>query len=344
MSSDTGDNNGRDQLCGDGASGGKISSKNECTSCEQNNIDTITKVLNSLALPDDKSICSCCGKEGNSDNMNTCNKCKMVKYCNAACKKKHRTKHKKACERRVAELHEEALFKEHPPNEECPICMQPLPHEPNVSSFMSCCGKTICSGCIYSIEMESKAKDLCAFCRTPHSSSYEEEIERINKLIDKGNGEAYYSLGGGYLNGELGLPQDMTKATELFLKAGELGYAEGYYNCGVNYCTGRGVEVDMKKANYYFELAAMNGHIKSRHNLGAYEGNDDNYHRATKHYIIAAKAGYDASLERVKIGYKLGLVTKDEYASTLRAYHERRKEMKSDMRDEAKEMGYGQTN
>ena len=42
--------------------------------------------------------------------MNTCNKCKMVKYCNAACKKKHRTKHKKKCERRVAELHDEQLY------------------------------------------------------------------------------------------------------------------------------------------------------------------------------------------------------------------------------------------
>ena len=36
----------------------------------------------------------------------------LVKYCNAACKKKHRKKHKKACERRVAEMHDEKLFKE----------------------------------------------------------------------------------------------------------------------------------------------------------------------------------------------------------------------------------------
>lgn len=51
-----------------------------------------------------------------------CNKGKMVKYCNAACKKKHRHKHKKDCEqslriaaRRVAELHEmEMLSKKTP--------------------------------------------------------------------------------------------------------------------------------------------------------------------------------------------------------------------------------------
>jgi len=37
------------------------------------------------------SVCANCGKEGSSDEINNiCNKCKMVKYCNAACKKKHR--------------------------------------------------------------------------------------------------------------------------------------------------------------------------------------------------------------------------------------------------------------
>ena len=38
--------------------------------------------------------CAACGKEGEDDNMNICNKCKMVYYCNVACKKKHKSKHK----------------------------------------------------------------------------------------------------------------------------------------------------------------------------------------------------------------------------------------------------------
>jgi len=49
----------------------------------------------------------------------------MVKYCNATCKKKHRKKHKKKCEERVAELHDEALFKE-VESKECPICYPSL--------------------------------------------------------------------------------------------------------------------------------------------------------------------------------------------------------------------------
>jgi len=67
------------------------------------------------------NICANCGKEG-SDVTNTCNKCMMVKYCNASCKKKHRSKHKKQCDRRIAELHDEALFTI-PPKEDCQICL-----------------------------------------------------------------------------------------------------------------------------------------------------------------------------------------------------------------------------
>jgi len=52
----------------------------------------------------EQQTCVWCGKEGNGSDMNTCNKCKSVKYCNAACKKKHRSKHKKVCERRAAEI------------------------------------------------------------------------------------------------------------------------------------------------------------------------------------------------------------------------------------------------
>ena len=42
-------------------------------------------------------------------------------------------------------------------------------------------------------------------------------------------------LAGYYAQGSNGMPQDWAKANELWLKAGELGYAEGYYNLGVNY-------------------------------------------------------------------------------------------------------------
>ena len=330
MSSNGGDNG---QQCGCG-SGDMASSKKECVSCGQNdNIDNITKGIDSMALLNDMSKCASCGNEGNSDDMNTCNKCKSVKYCNAACKKKHRTKHKKRCNRRVAELYEEALFKDHPPPEECPICMLTLPKTDRIS-FQSCCGMKICDGCIYAMKM-SEGKDICAFCRTPPATSNEEFIHRNKKLVDNGNAGAFNYLASLYANGMHGVPRDYQKANELYLKAGELGCAEAYFNLGNSHASGRhDLEVDMKKAKYYWEQAAMMGDLDARYNLGREEyRTNNNYRRATMHFFLAARAGEKRSLDIIKEGFMKGVVTKDEFANTLRAYHERQKEMKSNARD-----------
>jgi len=330
----SGNNDDNDQH--GGSNSDMASSKKECISCEQNIVDNITEDFKSVAILGDTSTCANCGKEGNSDNMNTCNKCKSVKYCNAACKKKHRSKHKKACDRRVAELHDEQLFKEPPPREECPICMLPLPVDAIQMTFQTCCGKTICNGCIYAMCMsEGGGLILCPYCRTPESSSDEEHIKRTKKLMDIGNAEAFNHLAGYYELGRMGLPQDHRKANELLLKSGELGCTEAYYNLGCNYDNGDGVEVDKKKAKQYYELAAMGGDVNARHALGCDEGRDGNVDRAMRHFINVARAGKEEAVKAVKIGFMNGVLTKDEYANTLRAHHEIQKEMKSDERDKA---------
>ena len=311
------------------------SNKEECTSCEENNVDNITEGITSVAILSDMSTCASCGKEGNSDNMNTCNKCKMVKYCNAACKKKHRKKHKKACEKRVAELHEEQLFKEHSPKEECPLCFLPLPLEIDQVTFETCCGKFICNGCLYATVMSESdgGVDLCAFCRMPNASSDEELVKRIKNLMDKGNAKAFNHLAGYYARGINGMPQDWEKSNELNIKAGELGCSDAYCNLGMAYIHGHGVEVDKEKATYYFELAAMRGNVEARGILGYMEYRAGNAERAVKHWILAAKAGHELCLDKVKKGYMNGLVTKDDYANIVRSYHDRQKEMKSDARE-----------
>ena len=298
-----------------------------------NNKADLSEALSSLIIKDAELLqCSNCGKEGDGDSMNTCKKCDLVKYCNAACKKKHRHKHKKKCERRVAELYDEKLFKEPPPPEECPICMLPLPLAADQINFESCCGKSICCGCVYAMK-EREGVKLCAFCRTPCAESEEEYAKRNKLLMEKGNADAYSQLAGDYAEGSEGLPQDWLKANELYLKAGELGCAPAYLNLGNSYDIGRGVERDKEKAKHYYELAAMDGDVHARHNLGCSEGKAGNYQRALKHFILASRAGYKQSLEAVKAGYTHGHVTKDEYANTLRAHQKSVDEMKSETRD-----------
>ena len=298
-----------------------------------------------MSSTDDIIVCANCGKgegEESAGDLKSCTACKLVKYCNRDCQIAHRPQHKKACKKRAAELYEEALFNEPPPNEECPICMLLLPIAAEEHSFESCCGKIICMGCIHAMAMEEVRKGkkkeemgMCPYCRTPETSSDEEDAKRLTKQIEKGNAMACYNLAGRYADGIRGMRQDMTKANELWLKAGDLGCADAYFNLGISYGVGNGVEADKKKAKYYYELAAMMGNVTARHNLGVFEGKAGNYQRTFKHMIIAARAGFTQSFDRVKKGFMDGHLTKEEYASALRAYHERQTEMKSDMRADA---------
>ena len=96
--------------------------------------------------------------------------------------------------------------------------------------------------------------------------------------------------------------------------------------------------IDIKKAKHYFELAAMNGCVLARYILGCSEGQTGNHHRGAKHFILAARAGHDKALGMVKQGFMGGIVGKDEYANTLRAYQKSKDEMKSEARDKAKDV------
>ena len=156
--------------------------------------------------------------------------------------------------------------------------------------------------------------------------------------MKNGNSVAYYQLAGYYARGIMGMPRDLVKANELYLKAGELGCAEAYSRLGYSYDNGQGAERDEKKARHYWEPAAMMGDAYARYNLGLLEGKAGNHQRAMKHFILAARAGFTQSLDSVKKGFMDGDVTKDEYAGTLLAYHERQTEMKSEARDEAADL------
>jgi len=296
-------------------------------------------------------VCAKCGKEG-SEVTNTCNKCKMVMYCNAACKKRHRHKHKKECEehvKRAAEKDEklfkqpppleedEKLFKQPPPLEDCPICMVRLPTMETGSTYMGCCGKIICCGCIDAPVYDNEGNvidDVCPFCRTPPCSN-DEVIKRYEDRAALNDATAMYILGIYYSTGEEELPQDDTKALELWHQAAELGYADAYYLIGNAYILGNGVEMDEKKALYYYKLSAMGGNIKGRFFLGIDEEEKGNPERALKHYIIATKDGCVESLESIKrLGHE---GTEVDLFKAVQYHLEYLDDVRSDQRDEAAE-------
>jgi len=279
-------------------------------------------------------------------------------YCNASCKKKHRHKHKKDCEQHIrlaakhaakhaAELHDIELFKQPPSDEDCPICFLRLSSLGTGRRYQTCCGKVICSGCIYAPvydnqgnKVDNEKQNQCPFCRTVAPKSSEEAVKRLNKLVAAGDPIAMYNLGCYYRDG-CGLPQDYAKALELWHRAGELGYAIAYASAGElgyavsAYYDGRGVEVYKKKANHYYELAAMGGNANARYNLGNLEGRAGNMDRALKHYLIAVSSGDAESLKQIQLFYSKGHATKEDYTTALQSYQTYLGEIKSKQRDDA---------
>ena len=207
------------------------------------------------------------------------------------------------------------------------------------TSYQGCCGKVICCGCVKASADEIKKGNLkswCPFCRMPFHETDKEYIKRFKKRMKLNDAVAFHFLGMEYRDGGSGLKQDYRKAFELYTQAAELGSIKAHYSIALAYSGSKGVDHDTKKAIYHYKLAAIGGHEAARHILGCTEKQlNNNVDRAMKHYMIAARSGFDESLKAVGEGYRAGQVTKDEYGNTLRAYQDSREDMKSEPRARA---------
>ena len=78
------------------------------------------------------------------------------------------------------------------------------------------------------------------------------------------------------------------------------GSPTAYTNIATDYYDGHGVKQDLKEEKYHREGAAMEGHFTSRGCLHTIENNEGNMNRAMMHWIIAAEAGHNKSLQEVR--------------------------------------------
>ncbi|KAK1739984.1 hypothetical protein QTG54_008934 [Skeletonema marinoi] len=133
---------------------------------------------------------------------------------------------------------------------------------------------------------------------------------------------------------------DYEGAFEYLTKGAELGDAGAHYLLSIMYDIGHGVEEDENKRVHHLEEAAIGGHPDARHNLSSFELRNGRMDRAVKHAIIAANLGHDISLGFLKSAYKVGglvggLISKDDFAATLRAHQAAVDATKSAQREEA---------
>jgi hypothetical protein len=294
--------------------------------------------MSSAVVEEDDTMmcCASCGiKEVDDIKLKKCNACGSVRYCGDKCQNEHRPQHKRACQKRVAELRDEILFRQPESSHwgDCPICCLPLSIDPIKSTMTPCCSKVICVGCNYANqvrEIRGSLERRCPFCRHPAPKTDEESDIHLMKRAEANDVGALREVGiKRYEEG------DYKSAFAYVSKAAELADAVSHYCLSVMYDVGHGVEKDEKKRLHHLEEAAIGGHPFTRHNLGCVENENGRTVRAVKHWIIAANLGHDESLDVLKQGYKAGVVSKLDYAAALRAHQAAVDATKSPQRDEA---------
>eukprot|EP00985_Skeletonema_marinoi_P021857 scaffold13640_cov135-Skeletonema_marinoi.AAC.2 len=82
-----------------------------------------------------------------------------------------------------------------------------------------------------------------------------------------------------------------------------------------------GFEREEKKQLYHMEEAAIGGHPIARYNLGCVEGNKGRNERAMKHFIIVLPISDLIVQSKAQGEYASGNISKEDFATALRAHH-----------------------
>ena len=246
------------------------------------------------------------------------------------------------------------------PQEECVLCCYPLPLQHEESNYQSCCGETICNGCIIAQQrvliigtnvenpiqgskaeekefMEillSKEGTVCPFCRAKQARSAKEALQRVWKQIDDHNdSDAMNMLGRYYGEGMHGLSKNPTKAKELYQRAYDLGHPDAVRNLGVYYSNHLSNPV---LATTYWEEGARRGNAYCIDVMGCDAHQSHNYEEASRLWMTAARLGDDDAMKRVMACYRDKLLSKEDLATTLRAHKAANDAEKNESREYAK--------
>ena len=297
---------------------------------------------------DSDKCCASCGKTG--DALKKCTACKSVWYCGVNCQIDHRKAHKKECKRIKKELEaqekqegqkdgkkdvnkEEKFSLFNPmPREECPICMVVMPLSSLMQTYMQCCGKVICSGCIYAhqmanLDLDDGAGGTCPFCRYPapdsDNSHEEEEYKKcLMARVKIGDALAIVRLANHYCVGDFGFPVDRAKTIRLLEQAADLGCISANCSLANLYFEGDDgglLKSDQQKAKLHWECAAKKGDPEAHFRIGLVEGGNGNHGLGIRHVRISAQLGLKESVDFLREMAKGGNLSKEELEESEKA-------------------------
>ena len=249
------------------------------------------------------------------------------------------------------ELEGADLFAPLPPTEDCVVCFVPLARMAEHSCYFACCGNVVCTGCVKEnralIKKQNEEKnvakskpDTCPFCREPRPTP-DEYVRRLEARALKNDHKALRNLGGHIMEGNHGLPQDVLKALDCYIRAVELGSALACGCLGIMYDEGNGVAVNKERAALFERIGALRGDIMARHNLGYSEYfNLGNHKVGIRHWKIAAEAGHQKALNALRAIYNADgkmpgkeFISKEEMDTVYRSGHEAQMEIKTEERE-----------
>ena len=145
-------------------------------------------------------------------------------------------------------MRDEALFRDPPPKEDCPICFLPMPERlfscaslppatrlsvpiydfaevyenEAMTEYYVCCGKRpfVKDACTPSVRLDSDRS----------SKTIEDKVEDNLKRVEANDAASICLLAHDYNLGRAGFQQDKTKAMELYVRAADLGHSQAHNN------------------------------------------------------------------------------------------------------------------
>ena len=240
----------------------------------------------------------------------------------------------------------------------CPICTCRYPIDVVEIRYLECCGQQICTGCIVEqqrVHVRSMGHIIeevtpedeqfraiasnpwhgCPYCREKPPTTDNEYVDRLRVRIDKFNDSiAMNQLGSAYHNGTLGLPKNIKKAEQLLQRSCDLDYPLAAWNLSSLYCDNY---PDQEKMEMKF--------LQRGETLGNVDCIRESFHKAKKSndseeavrmLITLGCLGEDTFMDNCFAFDERNLITKDDLATTFRAYQAANDGRKTDERDFAK--------
>lgn len=143
-------------------------------------------------------------------------------------------------------------------------------------------------------------------------NDFSKAFELYQKAANQNNLEAMCDLGYMYLVGQ-GVDKDEVKSSYWFKKSADLGYVHSMRDIGQNYLFGLGVDKNLGEAKKYFKLASINNYSHGTTDLArCLLEENDNIDQITELFLLALKQDHERTFrDLIEIGYDIKTLSQE---------------------------------